>query len=450
MKTTITQTEGLARQIDVVVPADVVSERIAKRLEAVASTVKLDGFRPGKVPMAVVKQRLGEQVGQDVAGGLIDEFLPKAIAEHKIEVAGQPHVHAGHGHDGHAVAAAEGEDFHFHAHVEVMPEFEPKGYDKLKITKPVAEVTDAMVDEALKRLEGQMATYEKKDGSVATGDRVTMTGQGYKKGGKGKEDEAFEGGNLKDFKVVIGSGSLIPGFEEGLIDAKAGDQVDVEVTFPKEYHAPELAGAPAVFKLTIDMVEAQKDEPLTDDSAKQFGFENLEGLKDVLRKGAARDLTQATDQRVKRQLLDALDNANKFDLPQGMVAAEHQALWRAQLQELQQRGLPIEALGKSVEEVQDELKVLAERRVKLGLVLAAISKKQNLKVEAKDLDAAVEAQIAAAGPQADQARQYFANPRMRQQLAGPILEDKVTAWLLSQAEVKEEKIEAKDLLTELE
>ncbi|PIZ31190.1 MAG: trigger factor [Alphaproteobacteria bacterium CG_4_10_14_0_8_um_filter_53_9] len=447
MQVSITKSEGLTRQLDVTIPAAEVSKRFTARLDQLAKTMKIDGFRPGHVPLNVVKQRVGDQIGGEVANMLVNEFLPKAIESEKLSIAGQPHVHVGGGHDA-GGEAKEGEDFHFHAHLDLMPEFEPKGYTGLKLVKPVADVTDEMVDEALSRLQTQMQTFEAKEGTADKGDRVTITGQGYAK--EGKEEKAFEGGNLENFKVVLGSGSLIPGFEEGLIDTKVGDEVDVEVTFPKEYHAAELAGKPAVFKLKVEGIEAPKDGEMTDETAKQFGFENLDGLKDVLRKSAQRDLTNASEQRLKRQMLDELEKANDFDLPGNMVAAEHNALWQAQMRELQQRGLGLEALGKAPEEVQKELEPLAKRRVKLGLVMAEIAKKEGLKVEAADLNTAVQAQIQMAGPQAEQAKQFFADPRNRQQLAGPILEDKVSSFILGKAEVKEEKLEAKDLLSELQ
>lgn len=444
MQAQLTQGEGLNRSLTVTIPAATVAEKTEARFVTLAKTVKLDGFRPGKVPVKVVKERLADQVRADVARELVQEFLPQALKQEKQNAAGQPNIRT---QEGAFSVPAEG-DFSFTADFEVYPAFEPTGYTKLKLTKETAEADEDMVNSALKRLESQMASFKAKEGKAAMGDRVTITGQGYTAVG-GKE-EAFPGGNLNDFKVVLGSGQLIPGFEDGLVGSKVGDQVDLQVSFPADYHAKELAGQPAVFKLAINLIEAPEDAPLSDESVQQLGFKTLDELKDVLKRGAARDLEAATQQRLKRQLLDALDSANQFDVPQGLVNTEHAALWRAQLQELQQRRLPMEALGKSPEEAIAELKPLAVRRVKLGLILAEIAKKHELTVSAKDVDQAVQAQIAAAGPQAAQARQYFADPANRMQLNGPLLEDKVTGWLLENAEVAEKKVPATELLAEIQ
>ncbi len=449
MQTEVTNGQGLNRSISVTVPAAEVSQHMENRINAMTKTVKIAGFRPGKVPAKVVKERMGSQIAADVAQNLVQQFLPKALAENKLSIADQPRVHSGN--EGEGFAAAEGKDFTFTAEFEIYPDVTAKGYTGLKLTRETAEPADELIQSALKRLEGQMASFEPKDkgAKAAMGDQLTVTGQGYVTQ-EGKE-EAFPGGNLKDFRIILGSGQLIPGFEDALVGAMAGDEVDVKVTFPADYHAKELAGQPSVFKLKVDAIAAPKDEPLTDDSVKQLGFDNLAALKDILKQGAVRDLTTATEQRVKRQLLDALEEANKdFDLPQGLVSSEHQSLWRAQLQELQQRRMPIEALGNSVEEAIASLKPLAERRVRLGLVLAAIAKQEKIEVSQADIEAAVQAQIAAAGPQAEQARQYFANPQNRQQLAGPVLEDKVTGWLIEKAEVTTKEIPASELLAELQ
>jgi len=447
MQTELTTGQGLARSVSVTVPAADVARHLQTRVEALAQTVKLDGFRPGKVPAQVVRQRLGGQLGQDVANALVQEFLPKALEKHGLNVAGQPRVHNGGAAE--TFAATEGADFTFIADVEVYPEVTPIGYAGLQLTRESAEPDEALIQGALARLESQLRQFQAKQGQAEKGDQVTITGQGYTR--QGGQQEAFPGGNLQNFKVVLGSGSLIPGFEEGLLGAKAGDEVDVEVTFPADYHAAELAGKPSVFKLRVEEVAAPADEPLSDHSVKQLGFESLAALTEVLKKGAVRDLAQATDQRLKRQLLDALEQANQgFDLPQGLVQAEHQSLWRAQLNELQQRRLPLEALGASVEEAIASLKPLAERRVRLGLVLAAIAKAEKIEVTGADIDAAANAQIAAAGPQAEQARRFFSQPENRQQLSGAVLEDKVTGWIISKAAVTEKQVPTQELLAELQ
>lgn len=445
MQSQLTTGKGLARSVTVTVPAATVDARTQARTEQLAKTAKVDGFRPGKVPASVVQKRMGEQIAQDVAQALVNEFLPQALKEHELSIAGQPSVHTAGAAD--TFAAKPGADFTFVADVELYPQVEPKNYTGLKLTKETAEPDEDLMKTALARLEDQLKQYapKAKGAKAEKGDQLTISGQGY------ADDKPFEGGNLKDFKVVLGSGSLIPGFEDGLVGSKAGDEVDVNVTFPENYHAKELAGKPSVFKLKVEAIETPSDEPLSDASVKQLGFENLDALKDILQKGAVRDLSTATEQRLKRQLLDQLEEGNKeFDIPQSLVRSEHEALWRAQLNDLQQRGLPLSALGDNIEQAIESLKPLAERRVRLGLVLAAIAKAEKIEVKDEELNAAINAQIAAAGPQQEQARAYFAQPQNRQQLLGPVLEDKVTGWLIENAKVTEKKIPAKELLAELQ
>jgi trigger factor len=444
----VSEGKGLQRNINVVVPAAEVDARLNMAYEAAAKHVKIDGFREGMAPVSVVKTKVGDKVRAEVAQQLMQAAIAKAAADHKLNLAGQPHVHAGDTHEDGPIAVEEGKDFKFHAHAEIYPTISPKDYEGLTLTREVAEVTDEVVATAMKRLEEQLKTFKPKNGGATEGDRVTVNGQGFKV--EGGSETAFDGGKLENFPIVIGAGQLIPGFEEQLIDTKKGDKVDVKVSFPADYHAKDLAGKPAVFKLEVIQVDEGVTEPLTDESVKPLGFESLEKLRDVVRNGATRDLKTASDQRLKRQLLDQLDERNMFDLPHALVQTEHAALWRAQLQELQMRRLPVEALGKPVEEAIADLRPLAERRVRLGLLMAEIARVHKVTVSAADLDKAVQDQVAMSGPQGDQVARHFAKPENRSQLAGPVLEDKVTQWLYSKATITEKKVEAKELLSELQ
>lgn len=439
---------GLQRNINVTVPAAEVDARLNMAYETAAKSAKIDGFREGMAPVSVVKSKIADKVAAQVAQELIQTAIAKAVKDNNLNLAGHPHVHAGDTHEDGPISVTEGKDFTFHAHAEIYPTIAPTAYEGLKLVRETAEADDGVVEVALTRLSQQLQTFKTKDGAAAQGDRVTISGQGYKVDG-GKET-AFDGGKLEGFPIVIGSGQLIPGFEEGLIDAKAGDQLDLEVTFPADYHAKELAGKPAKFKLTIDKVEEGSDEPITDATAKELGFEGLDKLKEMLKNGATRDLATASQQRLKRQMLDQLDETNKFDVPTGLIQNEHSALWRAQLQELQMRKLPLEALGKPVEEAIADLQPLAERRVRLGLLMAEIARVHKITVTGADLDKAVQAQVDMSGPQGEQVHRHFMKPENRQQLAGPVLEDKVTQFILSKATIEEKKVAAKDLLDELQ
>ncbi|HEX2858890.1 MAG TPA: trigger factor [Alphaproteobacteria bacterium] len=446
MKIEMTEGKGLSRSLKVTIPADAVSERLSKHFTTLAGKVKLDGFRPGQAPLKVVRERFGDEARGEVARQLVQEYLPQALEKQKLRIAGQPRVSTP-GKDASNFTVADDAAFTFNADVELMPEISAKNYTGLKLTKHVAEVNDDVVKDALDRLKNQMKQFKDTAKAAKMGDRVTITGDGYTKAGK--KEEKFDGGNLKDFKVVLGSGSLIPGFEDGLVGAKKGDSVDVDVTFPKDYHASQLAGKPAVFKLKVNAVEEGVAEDLTDASVKVLGMDSLEQLKTVIKSGAERDLALASTQRLKRELLDSLDESNTFEVPGVMVDNEMHALLNAQMQELQRRGLPPEAMG-DPQEVIKQIKPLAERRVRLGLLMAEIARSEKIEVTNADIDQAVQNQIAMAGPQGEQVRQYFANPQNRNMLAGPVMEDKVSAWLLEKATITEKKAKAAELLTELQ
>ena len=297
-------------------------------------------------------------------------------------------------------------------------------------------------------LQKRMQSFEEKDGVAANADRVTVTGQGYSI--EGAEETPFEGGNLTDFPIVLGSGSLIPGFEEQLIGKKAGDKVDVKVEFPADYHAAELAGKKSVFKLELNKVEAPAEQELNDEFAKQLGQESLESLKGIIKQGIQKDLDGAIKQRVKRRLFDHLDAENKFDIPESLVEREVAGLVQSQVQELSKQGMTPDQAGMNFDKIKEEMKGLGERRVKLGLLLAEIAKIQKIIITEDDLKQAVLEQIANAGTQADAAKKYFNEPQNRQQLAGPLLEEKVTTKLLADANIEEKEIEPKELMKEFE
>jgi trigger factor len=446
MKIELTEGKGLARSLKVTIPADAVSERLSKHFTTLAGRVKLDGFRPGQVPLKVVRERFGDEARGEVARALVQEYLPQAIEKQKLRIAGQPRVSTP-GKEADDFTVTDDKAFIFNADVELLPEIEPKNYKGVKLTKQVSEADDKMVETALERLKNQLKTFKTTAKAAKKGDRVTVTGQGYTK--QGKKEEAFEGGKLENFKVVLGSGTLIPGFEDELVGAKTGEEVDVKVTFPETYHAKQLAGQPAVFKLKVNEVEEGVTEDLNDEAAKKFGMESLDQLKTVIQSGAVRDLALASTQRLKRELLDSLDKANDFDVPGNMVDSEIHALLNAQMQELQRRGLPPEAMG-NPQDVIKEIKPLAERRVRLGLLMAEIARKEKIEVTNADIEQAVQNQIMMAGPQGEQVRHYFSHPQNRQMLAGPVLEDKVSAWLLEKATITEKKVKADDLLSELQ
>ncbi|MEC8467268.1 MAG: trigger factor, partial [Pseudomonadota bacterium] len=273
---------------------------------------------------------------------------------------------------------------------------------------------------------------------------VTINGEGFVKG----EKEGFEGGNLKDFPIVLGSGSLIPGFEENLEGVKAGDKKDVEVEFPKDYHSKELAGKPAVFKCEVLRIEEAEEPKFDDKFATLFGEKTMGDLRQKVREQLETDLNNASEQRLKRALFDVIEKDNQFDLPASVVDAEFKAVWDAQMNDLKQRGMGIEALGKSEEDAKAEFRTLAERRVRLGLVLAELGKEHKIQVEKADIEAEIQS-IADRNPgMEDQVKQFYADPQRQNEIVGPLFEKKVTDWVLSKAKVTENKVDTKELMKE--
>ena len=441
MQIEIKEISKLGREITVTIPKDVVEQKFNAKCEEVAKTIKMDGFRPGKVPADIVKKQYGEKVFHELEGELINEGMAQAIDENSLTIAGTTGIDHDHKHE---VA-----DFTFTAKVDLFPQFEPKGLDKIKLTRETAEPSDEMMDEAMADLQKRLQSFAEKDGAAEKGDRVTVTGQGYVK--DGKEETAFEGGNLADFPIELGSGSLIPGFEEQLEGAKVGDKKDVNVKFPDEYHSAELAGKDSVFKLEITKIEGSVQEELNDEFAQKLGQESLEELKNAVKGGMTKDLEAATTQRLKRTLFDHLDSKNSFDIPESLVEREIQSLLQGQINELARQGLTPDQVGMSFDKMKEDMKELGERRVKLGLLLAEIAKVKEVKITEEDIRKAVLDQVERAGPQqAEQVRNYFADPKNRQQLAGPLLEEKVTELLLADAAVEEKAVDAKELMKEFQ
>ena len=440
MQVSVETTGELSRKMNITVPASDIAQMAEARLAEVAKTIKMDGFRPGKVPLHVVKKQHGQAVLNEITERVITESLSKAFTDEKIQPAGQPTM------DGGATLPEEGKDYSFAVSFDVYPEIEPADFTKIKLTKTIAEPTDALVEELLGRLKSARQDFAAKKGAAKKGDRVVMNAEGYLKG----EEKPFDNSQLKDFKLVLGSGQLIPGFETGLEGVKAGESRDVEVTFPKEYHAKNLAGQPATFKCEVTAVEAPKDAEVNDEFAKNFGAESVEDLMNKIREQIGTDLKNAAEQKLKRELFDALDAANKFNLPESIIEQEFQSVWNAQKQDLERQGLTLDAMGKPEAELQEEYRELARRRVALGLLLAEIGKREDVKIEKADIDAEI-ATISAQNPGMEQAvQQYYADPNNQQQIIGPLFEKKVTTLILEKAKVTEKTVDPSELLKEIQ
>ncbi len=360
--------DGLKRAFNVVVPTSAIEERVMSRLTEVGQQVRLPGFRPGKVPMNLLRKRFGEAVRGEILEKTIDESTQAALMEKALKPAVQPRVEL--------VKFEEGEDLEFSVQLEVLPEITAE-VGAIELTRPTADVGDEEMEKALEGVCRAKATQEKADRAAQKGDIVVADFVGRIDG------EAFQGGTMQDASIEIGSGNFIPGFEDQLIGAAAGDSRQVKVTFPEDYpNAPNLAGKPAEFEVTVKEVRELKIPELNDDLARSIGDADVEGLKKRLHDYLKQNHDSASRQRMKRQLLDKLAESHAFPVPQGLVDIEFESIWR-QMEQMTRGGqVDPEDEGKTEEQLKDEYRSIAERRVRLGLLLSDIGQRAGVVVSA--------------------------------------------------------------------
>jgi trigger factor len=383
--------------------------------------------------------------GESIMGDLLNELVPqttqKTLDEKNIRPATQPDIKVTS--EAQDVLAGKA-DFSFEISLEVMPEFEPADPSKLKVARPVAEVDEAEVDEALQKLAEENREFSAKKGGknakAEEGDVVVIDFVGKLDG------EPFEGGAAEDARVAIGDGAFIPGFEEQLVGAKPGEERVLKVTFPAHYQAAHLAGKDAEFDVTVKSVEAPGEAKVDDELARRLGLDGLDGLKDALKKRFAQEHAQQSRMKVKRVLLDQLDAAHSFDLPPQMVDAEFDNIWREVQHAIEHDHLEEEDKGKSEDELKAEYRGIAERRVRLGLVLAEIGRRNNVDVTQEELSRAINQEAVRYPGQERQVVEFYQkNPQAIAQLRAPIYEEKVVDYILELAEVTEVTV-SKDAL----
>ncbi len=434
--------EGLSRVFGVKVPAQDLGERLNARIAEIAPQMQVKGFRPGKVPAAHVRRLHGKALMAEVVEQTLTEANQKILADNNLRVATQPDVTPQSDMD--KVIAGES-DLSYDLAVEVMPDFDPVDVTTLALERPVYAPTDEEVDEALAGLAKQNRTYEPRKGKTAKaqdGDMLVIDFVGTIDG------VAFDGGTAEAAQLVLGSGQFIPGFEEQLVGAKTGAEVTVKVTFPEDYQVDTLKGQAAEFAVTVKEVKAPVEAPADDELAKRLGLEDLEALKAALRNQIEGEYAQASRFKLKRALLDALDAAHDFPLPPRMVEAEFGAIWR-QVEEERRGGLAAEDEGKTDEQLQTEYRKIAERRVRLGLVLAEIGRHQNVTVSEQELLNAMRTEAMRYRGQEQQVFEFLRNNQNAQtQLRAPIYEDKVVDLIFSRAQVKDKPVAKDELLAE--
>jgi trigger factor len=434
MQVTELSADGLKREYKVVVQAGEIEDRIARRLDDLRQKVRMPGFRPGKVPVALLRKQYGRSVMGEVLEQAVSQGSQKAISENELRPALQPKIEV--------TSFDEGADLEFTMAVEVLPQVPAIDLKGISLTRLTAEVDDAAVGKALDNLARRAQEFAPPEAPRPgrEGDRLTIDFEGTIDG------EPFEGGKAEDFPLVLGAGFMIPGFESQLVGADKGDERTLDVTFPEDFPKAELAGKAARFAVTVKELEEPKPVAIDDDLAKGQGFDDLAALEKVIRESIEREYGQVARMRLKRALLDHLAEHQRFAVPAGMVDLEFDSIWK-QLQEERERGGEDMADGKSEDELREEYRGIAERRVRLGLILSDIGQSNDLKVEQNELNAAVMGQARRYPGQEQKVVEFFrSNPQAIEQLRAPLYEDKVVDFILQMASVTEQKVSPEELM----
>jgi trigger factor len=434
--------EGLSRTYKVSVPKADLQKRFDQRIEEIRPQMNLKGFRPGKVPASHVKKMFGKDIMGEVVQALVQETSQKAIEDADVRPAGQPEMKM----ESDMEKVLEGEsDLAYEMNVDVMPEFEPVDIKKLAITKPVAEINDDEVDARLNQIAEANPKFDKraKTAKARKDDAVVIDFLGKLDG------EPFEGGAAEEHTLVLGSNTFIPGFEDQLIGVKAGDEKEVNVTFPENYQADHLAGKEAIFEVKVHEVRAPKTPEIDEDFAKGLGLEDLDKLKELVTEQIKNEFGGASRAKAKRNLLDQLDEKHDFELPPKMVEQEFNQIWQQLQAEMDAGRTAEEDKGKSEDDLKAEYRTIAERRVRLGLVLAEIGRVAEIQISEQEVQQALINEARNFPGQERQVIEFFQkDPNAMAQLRAPIYEDKVVDHILDTAKVKEETVSKEDLLKE--
>lgn len=443
MQVTETSAAGLKREYKVVVPATDLEAKVNARLDDLKGRVQLRGFRPGKVPVAHLKRIYGKSAMAEVIENAVREANDKIVSDHGFKLATEPKV-ALPTEEGAVDGVIEGKtDLAYTVEMEIVPPIALTDFKTLKVERLTAEVSDAEVDQAVQVLAEQNRPYNAKDGAAEKDDRVTISFQGTIDG------QPFDGGSAEDVPVLLGSGRFLPGFEDNLIGAKPGESRTFDIKFPDDYPAKAIAGKTAQFAVTVKTVEAPGPVTLDDDFAKTLGLDSLAKLRDAIRDRIQREHAVASRQKVKRTLLDQLDERHKFEPPPSLVEQEFNNVWSAIESDLKQQGRTFADEGTTEEKARADYQAIAERRVRLGLVIAEIGEKNNITVTEEQLRAAVMEQVRQMPGREQQVYDYYRNnPGALASLRAPLFEDKVVDFLLELADVTDKPVSRDELFKE--
>jgi trigger factor len=436
MQITETNAEGLKHEMTVVIDAADIERRVTDRLAEIGRTIRLPGFRPGKVPLTVLRKRYGPSVMGEVLERTVSDSSNEAMRERNLRPALQPKVEI--------LSFNEGKDLQYKLAVEVLPQIPLTNFAELQLERLKPEVPEDEIDRALERIAQQRRQNETVDRPAEKGDVVVMDFVGSVGGVE------FPGGSAKDYSLELGTGSFVPGFEDQLMGIKAGEERTIQITFPADYGNAELAGKEAAFKVTAKEIKGVLPQPIDDSLATAIGMENLEALRKVVRERIERDYQGIARQKLKTALLDRLAERHHFEVPRGMVDIELDTIWRqyqSQLEQAKQAGNAETEPAKDEAAIKAEYRDIAERRVRLGLVLAEVGSKNNITVTQDELNRAVADEARRFPGQERHVVEYYRNnPGMIDNLRAPIYEDKVIDFILELAQVTDRLIPLKELL----
>nr|CRH07513.1 Trigger factor [Candidatus Magnetococcus massalia] len=431
MEVSVEEKGPFDREVTVRVPADQVSALFNQEISKLAASVRLPGFRPGKVPRKIIEQRYGDSVRAEVADQLFRSSYPQALTQESLRPIGTPELSVG--------ELAQGEDFTYTASLQIFPSVEPTGYTDIALTKPMVEIEEGDVDKVVTQVQEANAVYSAVDGAeAAEGDRLKFDFEGF------IDDEPFEGGKADDYELELGSKQFIPGFEEQLLGTKAGVDIDVKVPFPEDYHAKELAGKEATFKCKVKEVQQRSMPEVNDELAEKAGVPEggVEALRKEIRSRLEREAEKASRNELKQQVFNALLEANKMDLPSQMIDQEIEAMVKIAKEEYKRQGVDPDQMGMSDETWRQQYDEKAKERVSLGLLMGAITSKESIQVD----DAAVEAHLDemiqqfAQGEYGEELKKHMRQDKDRmEELRGSVLEEKVIDWVIENGTLTEEK-----------
>lgn len=432
MQITEVSAQGLKREYKVVINAAALDAVVSEKLEQLRQRVNMPGFRPGKAPAALVKKQYGRALLGEAMEEQVNSALKDTIEGKGLKPAMQPKVEI--------TSFEEGKDLECSLTIELLPEIEPGDFKQIKLERMTVEIGESEVDEFVAKIAENQKTYEKVERAAEKGDQILLDFSGSVDGVK------FDGGTAENYPLVLGSNSFIPGFEDQLIGNAVGEPVTVNVTFPENYGNSDLAGKAAVFACTIREVKAGQQATVDDEFAKRFGLGSLQELRENVKRDLGQEYKGLSRLQMKRSLLDQLAEANQFDVPPGMVELEFDQIWKEVTSDEARFKAELAEEKKTEDELKAEYTKIAERRIRLGLLLSEVGRRNNIEVKPEEVTKAMIEQARRFPGQERQVMEYFQkNPEASASLRAPIFEDKVIDFIVEMASVTEKPVSKEEL-----